>query len=509
MHRPVGSPTWPMAVDRRARSRSSGCRSRGCARPRRCAARATTAASSRSAPSTTCPTTGRRSRRSCSRDRTSPTTSCCASRAVDDLDARLAARCPGDRARRGRPRGRRSTTASAVGVRRPGHRDRLDAAPPPGPARISTASSRCARSTTRSALRAQLDASPKVVVIGAGFIGAEVAATCRGRGLDVTVLEGIAAADGARPRSRARRRDRRRAPRPRRRPAHERDVDAHRGRRPRRARPPRRRHHGRGRRRRRGCRRRARNALARRLRPHARRRRRVRRDRCSPRRASSPRATSRGGPNPLFDGEFMRLEHWTNATEQGVHVAQRGCSPATRDRRRSRRCRSCGRTSTTARSRRVGIVVGRRARARRARHARRPPVRGAVRRGDRIVGALGFNRPRQVMQYRRLIARARARGTDALATHARTRERRPSAMTRHAVPNGLLHRCDFVARRACGLCVLHRARDADAGHPALRRGRARRGQGRGRRRASARSRSARSCCARTPAASATGSAGGS
>ena len=28
-------------------------------------------------------------------------------------------------------------------------------------------------------------------MIGAGFIGAEVAATCRGRGLDVTVLEAL------------------------------------------------------------------------------------------------------------------------------------------------------------------------------------------------------------------------------------------------------------------------------------------------------------------------------
>ncbi|HEV7525101.1 MAG TPA: FAD/NAD(P)-binding oxidoreductase, partial [Acidimicrobiia bacterium] len=28
-------------------------------------------------------------------------------------------------------------------------------------------------------------------------------------------------------------------------------------------------------------------------------------------------------PNPLFDGQMMRLEHWTNATEQGVHAARR------------------------------------------------------------------------------------------------------------------------------------------------------------------------------------------
>ena len=42
------------------------------------------------------------------------------------------------------------------------------------------------------ALRDDLDRDPKrVVVIGAGFIGAEVAATCRGRGHDVTMIEAL------------------------------------------------------------------------------------------------------------------------------------------------------------------------------------------------------------------------------------------------------------------------------------------------------------------------------
>lgn len=40
-------------------------------------------------------------------------------------------------------------------------------------------------------LRAELDTSARVVVVGAGFIGAEVAATARKRGLDVTVLEAL------------------------------------------------------------------------------------------------------------------------------------------------------------------------------------------------------------------------------------------------------------------------------------------------------------------------------
>ncbi len=42
-------------------------------------------------------------------------------------------------------------------------------------------------------LRARLDAGPNVVVVGAGFIGSEVAATCRSRGLHVTVLEALPA----------------------------------------------------------------------------------------------------------------------------------------------------------------------------------------------------------------------------------------------------------------------------------------------------------------------------
>ena len=41
-------------------------------------------------------------------------------------------------------------------------------------------------------LRADLDPEPRVVVVGAGFIGMEVAATCRERGLEVSVVEPLA-----------------------------------------------------------------------------------------------------------------------------------------------------------------------------------------------------------------------------------------------------------------------------------------------------------------------------
>ena len=43
------------------------------------------------------------------------------------------------------------------------------------------------------AIRARLADGPRVVVVGAGFIGSEVAATCRKRGLEVTVLEALPA----------------------------------------------------------------------------------------------------------------------------------------------------------------------------------------------------------------------------------------------------------------------------------------------------------------------------
>jgi 3-phenylpropionate/trans-cinnamate dioxygenase ferredoxin reductase subunit len=43
------------------------------------------------------------------------------------------------------------------------------------------------------AIRSALEQSPRVAVVGAGFIGAEVAASCRQRGLDVTMIEAMPA----------------------------------------------------------------------------------------------------------------------------------------------------------------------------------------------------------------------------------------------------------------------------------------------------------------------------
>ena len=68
-----------------------------------------------------------------------------------------------------------------------------------------TACSRCAPSTTRwpCAPRVTAMEARRVVVIGAGFIGAEVASTCAGLGCRVTVLEAHGDPAAQRPRARA------------------------------------------------------------------------------------------------------------------------------------------------------------------------------------------------------------------------------------------------------------------------------------------------------------------
>jgi 3-phenylpropionate/trans-cinnamate dioxygenase ferredoxin reductase subunit len=266
------------------------------------------------------------------------------------------------------------------------------------------------------AIRASLDANPRVVVVGAGFIGSEVAATCRMRGLEVTVLEalpaplvrglgpvlgmvcgelhrdhgvdlrlgvGVAGFDGTTRVERVRLDDG---------TAIDADVvvvgvgvapvtdwlessglqlD---------------------------------NGVV-----------------CDATLLAAPGVVSAGDitrwPNPLFDGELMRLEHWTNASEQGVAAARRllhGDRPAPEpfapvpfvwSDQYDRKIQSVGHfrgdddmevVHGTLDERRFVAVFGR---------------------AGRLVGALGFSMPAKLMQYRRMIEE-RASFDDALA-HAR------------------------------------------------------------------------------------------
>ncbi|HET9729873.1 MAG TPA: FAD/NAD(P)-binding oxidoreductase [Acidimicrobiia bacterium] len=105
-------------------------------------------------------------------------------------------------------------------------------------------------------------------------------------------------------------------------------------------------------------------------------------------------------PNPRFDDQLMRLEHWTNATEQGVHAARRLLGDTTPfapvpfvwSDQYDRKIQAVGVINADAD---VHIAHGS------LEDRQFVALFGSH---GRIVGALGFNRARFVMQYRRLIA---------------------------------------------------------------------------------------------------------
>ena len=104
-------------------------------------------------------------------------------------------------------------------------------------------------------------------------------------------------------------------------------------------------------------------------------------------------------PNNRFD-EIMRVEHWDNAVEQGVHAARRLLSGSAEaytpvpwfwSDQFDRKIQLAGRTRPDDQ---VEIVTG-------SIEERR--FAAAYGRNGKLVGILGFNRPRHVMQYRGLM----------------------------------------------------------------------------------------------------------
>jgi 3-phenylpropionate/trans-cinnamate dioxygenase ferredoxin reductase component len=267
------------------------------------------------------------------------------------------------------------------------------------------------------AIRAELEQRPRVVVVGAGFIGAEVAATCRRRHLEVTVLEalpspmvrglgpmlgdvlarlhrdhgvdlrtgvGVAGFDGDERVERVRLDD-----------GHTVDADVvvvgvgaepttawlddsglalDRG------------------------------VL------------------CDETLLAAPGVVAAGDvcrwPNRLFDGEPMRLEHWTNAAEQGVAAAQRlmiSDASATAAPEPFAPVPFVWSDQYDVKIQVAGDVRG---------DDEIVVVDGslderrfvaAIGRAGRLVGAVGFSRPRVLMQYRRLVAQ-RTSFADAIAS---------------------------------------------------------------------------------------------
>ena len=142
---------------------------------------------------------------------------------------------------------------------------------------------------------------------------------------------------------------------------------------------------------------------------------------CDPTLLAAPGIVAAGDvarwPNPLFDGESTRVEHWTNATDQGVVAARRllhgdggapeefAPVPFVWSDQYDRKIQTAGQfrgddemvvVHGSLEDRRFVAVFGR---------------------NGRIVGTLGFSMPAKLMQYRRMIAE-RASFDDALA-HAR------------------------------------------------------------------------------------------
>ena len=121
-------------------------------------------------------------------------------------------------------------------------------------------------------------------------------------------------------------------------------------------------------------------------------------------------------PNRVFDGELMRLEHWTNAAEQGAFVGRRLLAaddaapvfdpvPFVWSDQYDVKIQVAG---SVRGDDRIEIVDG---------SVEERRFVAAVGRAGRLVGAVGFSRPRPLMQYRRLIAQ-RASFEEAIAATA-------------------------------------------------------------------------------------------
>jgi NADPH-dependent 2,4-dienoyl-CoA reductase/sulfur reductase-like enzyme len=118
--------------------------------------------------------------------------------------------------------------------------------------------------------------------------------------------------------------------------------------------------------------------------------------------------------NALFDGELMRLEHWTNAAEQGAAAARHVLDPAS-----ARALSPVPYFWSDWYSHRIQFVGTPRADEVLVAVPEHDGFTALYRRGDRIVGALTIDRPREIMKYRRHIA-TRAPWPEALAFAGRT-----------------------------------------------------------------------------------------
>ncbi|HZE66813.1 MAG TPA: FAD-dependent oxidoreductase [Sporichthyaceae bacterium] len=112
-------------------------------------------------------------------------------------------------------------------------------------------------------------------------------------------------------------------------------------------------------------------------------------------------------PHPLFDGVPLRLEHWTNAAEQGQLAARNAVNPA--EAKPSAAVPYFWSDWYDSRIQFVGIPA-----AEEILVVAEEPFLALYRRGDRLTGTLAIDRPSEIMKYRRMIGN-RTSWADALA----------------------------------------------------------------------------------------------
>jgi hypothetical protein len=116
-------------------------------------------------------------------------------------------------------------------------------------------------------------------------------------------------------------------------------------------------------------------------------------------------------PNPLFDGELMRLEHWTNAAEQGALAAKNALNPA--EAKASAAVPYFWSDWYESRIQFVGIPRAEEIRVVSAELGEEKFL-ALYRRGDKLGGVLTVDRQTQIMKYKRMIAQG-ATWADGLA----------------------------------------------------------------------------------------------
>lgn len=110
-------------------------------------------------------------------------------------------------------------------------------------------------------------------------------------------------------------------------------------------------------------------------------------------------------PHPLFDGEMMRLEHWTNANEQGTLAARNAVNPA--EAKPSASVPYFWSDWYGRRIQFVGIPKADEIRVISTEIGEEDKFLALYRRGDRITGCISIDQPAQIMKYRRMITQAK------------------------------------------------------------------------------------------------------